>query len=171
MVFARTKLMLQDNCFEQDPGDVELNYLGPNPHKLYKMIFTIMKSVFRAADSDVQEEKFSWGKKETEKFKTRIYLHKDMDKFTHILIRFDLSGQGTENSGNAKIRVKSVIRTEYPQDTVWQRSLFYEFMRTLWHNLFYHQKRIGYAEECRHYVVVFQKKMLEVFRQLNEQQS
>ncbi|MBU0898885.1 MAG: hypothetical protein KKB03_03070 [Nanoarchaeota archaeon] len=168
MVFARTKLMMQDNCFEQDPGDVQLNYIGPNPQKLYKIIFDAIKTVFRAADSDIQEEDFTWGKKETEKFKARIYLHKDLDKFTHMLIRFDISGQGTEESGNATIKVKPVMRTEYPQDTVWQRSLFYEFLRTLWHNLFYHQKRVDYTEECRQYVIVFQRRMQQVFKKLNE---
>lgn len=169
MVFARTKLMMQDNCFEQEPGDVTMEYIGPNPQKIYNNIFNIMKSIFRVADSDIQEEKFSWGKKEVEKFKTRIYLQKEMDKFSYLQIRIDLSGQGAENNGNAKVKIKSILRTEYPEDTVWQRSLFYEFLRTLWHNLFYHQSRANYTEECRHYVILFQKRMFQLFKKLQEQ--
>ncbi|MFH1445304.1 MAG: hypothetical protein ABIF08_02370 [Nanoarchaeota archaeon] len=169
MVFARTKLMLQDNCFDKEPGELELNYVGPNPQKLYKTMFDVAKTVFMVPDSDLQEERFTWGKKETEKFKSRLWVNKDVDKFTHMFVRLDFSGQGTEKTGNATIRIKPVIRTEYPQDTVWQRSIFYELIRTLWHNVFYHQKRADYTEECRHYTFLFQKKMQQAFKKLKEQ--
>jgi len=40
--------------------------------------------------------------------------------------------------------------TEYPQDTLWQKSIVYEMLRRLWHRLFYHHKRmqwLGYGKE------------------------
>jgi hypothetical protein len=166
MVFARTKLVLQDNCFEEEPGIVEIKYVGPNPQKLYKKVYELMKSIFKVPDSMIQEEKYNWGKGATEKFTVRWWVHKDLDRFSYLWIRFDLGGSGDEKRGNASIAVKPMLRSEYPQDTIWQRSLFYEMLRTFWHRVFYHKRREEYAEECRHLTVFFQKKIGEFFKEL-----
>ena len=167
--FARTKIVLQDDCYLKKPERITIVYVGPNPIKLYYKVYELIKAVFRAADSDVQEEKYSWGKGEQEKFKVRWYLHKDMDVYTYIYIRFDVSGAGDEKSGKAQIKIKPVIRTEYPQDTIWQRSLFYEMMRVFWHRAFYYRKREEYAEDCRNMVSMFNRQINEFFRQLREE--
>jgi len=92
-----------------------------------------------------------------------------LDPYTYLYLRFDVSGSGNEKSGNAKIKIKPVMRTEYPQDTLWQRSLFYEMMRTFWHRMFYHRKREEYAEECRNLITLFQREINEFFKQLREE--
>lgn len=166
MVFARTKLMLQDNCFEGEPGDVELKYVGPHCHKLYKKFYETLKSVFKVPASAIQEEKFNWGKGETEKMGCTWYVHKDMDRFTYLYIKISLSASGTEKAGVANIAIKPYLRSEYPQDTIWQRSLFYEFLRTFWHRVFYHRRRGEYNEECRHLVVFLQERLREIFEEL-----
>ncbi len=167
MVFARSKLTLEDNCFIEEPGGVEMKYVGPGVTKIYHRVYELMKSVFRVADSDIQETRYSWGKGERgEKFKVRWWLHKDMDLFSYLYIRFDLSGEGSEKTGHATISVRGLLRSEYPQDTVWQRSLFYEMLRTLWHRIFYHKKREEYAEECRHATILFNRKLKEFFEEL-----
>jgi hypothetical protein len=51
--------------------------------------------------------------------------------------------------GTLKIRVEGRIRTEYPQDTVWQRSLIYEMFRTFYHKIIYEGTRKKYIETCR----------------------
>jgi hypothetical protein len=168
MVFARTKLLIQDNCFEEEPGELEIKYVGPNPQELYKQTYEAMKEVFRVADSDIQEETFNWGKGKTEKFKVTWYLHKNMDQFTHLYIRIKIIGEGDTGTGGATITMKPMIRTEYPQDTLWQKSLFYEMMRTFWHRVFYHRQRFEYAEECRHLTILFRKNLQELFREVRE---
>ncbi len=169
MVFARTKILMQDNCYEEEPGEVVMKYVGPNPRQLYDKMWELMKSIFNVPDSSIQEETYNWGKGETtEKFKVGWLLHKDMDAFSYIYVKIGLSGEGDENSGNAVIKMKPYMRTEYPQDTVWQRSLFYEMLRMMWHNTFYSKKRDDYTEECRHLTVYFQRRMLEFFRELRE---
>ena len=50
MVFARTKLVLEDNCFEEDPGSVTVTLVGPHVTKLYKKGYDLIKTVFKAAD-------------------------------------------------------------------------------------------------------------------------
>ena len=154
-VFARTKIVLQEDCYREKPERMQIKYVGPNAIKLYHKSYDLIKAVFRASDTDLQEEKYNWGKGDKEKFSVRWFLHKDMDVYTYIYIRFDVSGSGDEKSGNATIKVKPVIR-----------SLFYEMMRTFWHRFYYHKKRQDYAEECRHGVIMFQRQMNEFFREL-----
>jgi len=172
MVFARSKLTMEDNCFEEEPGQVEMKFVGPNVTKIYKKMYESMKAVFRCSDADIQETEYSWGKSERgDKFSIVWWMHKDMDIFTYFYISFRLTGEGTDKAGSAKIAVRGLLRTEYPQDTVWQRSLFYEMIRTFWHRVFYHRKREEYAEECRHSVVLFEKKMKEFFQEISAAQN
>ena len=85
-----------------------------------------------------------------------------------MFIRVRFSGEGDEKSGSAKIDMKPMLRTEYPQDTIWQRSIFYEMMRTMWHRAFYHRQRFDFNEECRHMAVMYQRQVQEFFKQLRE---
>jgi hypothetical protein len=168
MVFARTKLLIQDNCFEEDPGSLELNYVGPQPQKLYSKAYDLIKVVFKVADSDIQEDQYSWGKGKKEKFKVRWWVTKEVDRFTYFYIRVRLSGEGDEKTGNATLEIRPLLRTEYPQDTLWQKSLFYEMMRTFWHRVSYHRKRVEFGEECRHLTTMYAHKFQEFFRELKE---
>ena len=168
MAFARTKLLIQDNCFEEEPSLLEMNYVGPNPQKLYEKVYELLKVCFRVADSDIQEDEYNWGKGKRERFKVRWWIHKDLDRFTYMFIRVRFSGEGDEKGGSAKIDLKPMLRTEYPQDTVWQRSIIYEMFRTMWHRAFYHKERFDFAEECRHMAVMYQRQVQEFFKQLRE---
>jgi hypothetical protein len=165
--FVRTKLVLEDNCFEEEPGNVEMKLIGPGVTKLYSKMYELIRSVFGIPDADIQETTSSWGKgKEgAEKFKVRWWAHKDMDMFSYLYIRIDLAGEGN-SEGVAKITVRPLLRSEYPQDTVWQRSLFYEMLRTFWHRVFYYRKREQYAEQCRHMTNMLMTKIKEFFDSL-----
>lgn len=170
MVFARTRLLIQDRCFEESPGEIHIRYLGPNPSKLYKKCWELMQGIFDVPQSDIQETRYEWGRgREGDKFRVRWWLHKDMDTFTYIYFRVDLKGQGNEETGKAFIRLKGWLRSEYPQDTIWQRSIVYEMLRTLWHRVFYRQKREEYLEECRNSMVVYERKLKDYFEELREE--
>jgi hypothetical protein len=39
MVFARSKLTMEDNCFEEEPGSVEMKFVGQNVTKIYKKTY------------------------------------------------------------------------------------------------------------------------------------
>ena len=169
MVFARTKLMMEDNCFEEEPGEVSMKFVGPNVTRVYKKAYELMRAIFNVPESNIQETDYNWGKtKDGEKFNVTWWLHKDMDIFTYLYIRFRLKGDQSGGSGKLTLGVRGLIRSEYPQDTVWQRSLFYEMLRTFWHRMFYRKKREEYADECRHGVVLYQKKIKEFFEELRK---
>ena len=167
MVFARSKLVLEDNCFEEDPSIITIRLVGPNITKIYGTVYELMKSVFHVTDSDIQETMYQWGKgKDKDKFAVTWWMHRDLDPFSYMYISFKLKGAGNEETGAATLAIKGILRAEYPQDTVWQRSLFYEMMRTFWHRLFYHKKREEYAEDCRHTIILFQKKLTEFYHKM-----
>lgn len=168
-VFARSKLTLKDNCFKEEPNVVSFKYVGPNPQKLYHFCYNLIKTVWRATDGDVQEEAYNWTKSgDEEKFRVRWVLHKDLDKFTYYWVKITLEGAGSEKSGKASVEISPVIFTEYPQDTVWQRSLLYEMLRTFWHRIFYHSKRAEYLTECRDLTAFYAKKVKAYFKELTE---
>jgi hypothetical protein len=167
-VFARTKLMIQEDCYHDKPERPMIKYVGPNAMNLYYKAYELIKAVFRVSDSDIEEERYNWSKGEKDKFKVRWFVHKDLDAYTYIYIRVDVSASGDEKMGTAGIKIKPVMRTEYPQDTLWQRSLFYEMTRMFWHRAFYHEKREQYAEECRSMLITFQRQMNEFFKQMRE---
>jgi hypothetical protein len=169
MVYARTKMLLEDNCFEEEPGEVAMSFITPNATKFYQKMYELMRSIFNVPESHIQEVDYSWGKsKDKEKFKVTWWLHKDMDIFTYLYVRFKVSGEGNGGLGKVNVGVRGLIRTEYPQETVWQRSLFYEMLRTFWHRAFYRKKREEYAEECRHLVIFYQRKIREFYEELKK---
>ena len=169
MPFARTKLVIEDNCFEEEPGAISMRFIGMGVPKLYKKMYELIKSVFNVPESQIQETSHDWGRgKDKVKFSITWWLHKDLDVFSYLYIKFVLKGEGDEKTGNASVAVSPLVRSEYPQDTIWQRSLFYEMLRTFWHRVSYHRQRFDYSEECRHMVVTYQHQMQEFFKQLRE---
>ena len=129
-VFARTKLLIHDDCFAP-PGTpyLTLSYSGPNPQDLYKKIRELLMTVFKVDPGEIQEKEVSWDRTTaTEKLKIKFELVKDMDTFSFMIVTVDLKGE-TKHSrqfgkeGTAEITIEAGLRTEYPQDTLWQRSL------------------------------------------------
>jgi len=53
MVFARTKLLIQDDLMRPRPV-FRINYSGPHPTRLYREIPDILASVFKAHVGQVQ---------------------------------------------------------------------------------------------------------------------
>ncbi len=167
--FARTKMTFQDDCYPDKPEIPAVNLVGANVPKLYHIVYDAMKNSFNVLDNEIEEEDYTWGKSgDKEKFSVRWYVHKDVDYFTFFYLRVDLKGSGNENTGKASIKIKSIMRTAFPQDTLWQRSLLYEMMRTFWHRTFYHKKRVQYLVDCRNITSHFMKMVVKEFREINE---
>ena len=173
-VFSRTKLLLHDDCFDQGTPDLTLNYSGPNPQKAYAKVKEMFTTVFALKGNErIQEIDYSWnrdGDKET--FNVKWQLVKDMDHFSYLVFNIKLKGQATHGKkgpeGKATITIDGAIRTEYPQDTVWERSIFYEIGRVFWHKVFYHEKRADYQNECRDIMSLFINELKSFFNLLPE---
>lgn len=165
MVFARAKIMIQDWCLEERPVYLVLNYTGPNPQLAIKRCVDLLKTVFKVTDSEIQEKVFSWDRSgKEEKFAIEYELRKDLDKNTYLFIQGNLDGSLTPSEefgkeGRIRIRIRGAVRAEYPQDTFWQRSIIYEFFRSLYHKIIYVGLWEKYMEDCREMLTLFINEM------------
>ena len=148
MAWARTKLMIHDDLLRPVPNIV-MKIEGPHPQRFYKEIYNLMLVNFRVSEHSIQEKEFTWSKGNPEKFKIKWEIDKDLDKFSYYWIEVTLEGQVSGSAGKVKIDIDGALRTEYPQDTMWQKSLFYEFLRMIWHSTFYSSKRDEFLREGR----------------------
>jgi len=161
MVWARTKLMIHDDLLKP-VSKVKISFTGEKPEKFYEAIYNLLVTTFRVSEHSIQEKEFQWHKGEPTKFKIKWELNKDLDKFSYFYVVVELNGTSSKEHGKADIDVEGALRTEYPQDTYWQKSLPYEILRMFWHSSFYSSKRDEYLREGRVLLSTFisQLKML-----------
>ena len=170
-VFARTKLLIHDYCLFPVPY-AHFTYSGPNPQNAYENIKRLFASVFNVDEREIQEREFRWDRIEDEEvFHTRWEVIKDLDQFTFEHIVVVLDGRAKPNKevgkeGTARIRIEGRIRTEYPQETIWQRSLLYEMFRVFYHRVIYDSTRKRYLEQCRTELARFNEEMRSFFNLL-----
>jgi hypothetical protein len=159
-IFARTKLVIHDYCLEIPgsplPGKrtLTLEYSGPNPQAAYYQARKIISSIFKVPESDVIEKDFRLEKKgDEEVFEVTFDVIKDMDRFSFIQISLKMKGKVKPSKefgkeGELSLEIDGYLRTEYPQDTLWQRSLIYEMFRAFYHKVIYESTREKYRKEC-----------------------
>ncbi len=165
-IFARTKITIEDDCMKP-PGApyITLNYSGPNPQLLYKKIKELILTIWKADLSELQEKEFMWDRTAgAEKFSVKFELIKDLDTFSYMEMGVSLSGTAEPSKefgkeGSASVRIDPKIRTEYPQDTLWQRSFIYEIFRVFYHRVLYEEARKRFKEECRRNAMLLQEEI------------
>ncbi len=163
MVWARTKLVIQDELLRpRNRYVVEFN--GLKPDKFYHALPKIFMAVFRMDEHHLQEKKISWTHGETEKFKVVWEGTKELDSLSYITFNIELSGSQSKGSGDANIILEGYLRTEYSQDTVWERSILYEMLRIFWHKSFYIAQRNKYMEEGRREMASFVEEVKKLAR-------
>jgi len=151
-IFAKTKLVIHEDCLRT--RSITLSYQGPNPQNLYREIKKLLSTVLQLEEHEVEEREFSWDRSTAEeKFRVTFYAVKDFDLNTYMEMIVRLEGEAKPSKefgkeGFAKVVLESRIRTEYPQDTFWQRSLIYELFRSFYHKVIYSSARERYREEC-----------------------
>ncbi|MCD6477223.1 MAG: hypothetical protein J7K26_03665 [Candidatus Aenigmarchaeota archaeon] len=162
-MWAKTKLLIHDDLLRPLP-ETTIELGNVDVEKLYKEIPKLAMSVFKLSEDQIQEKEFKWQKGEATKIKVKWELDKDLDKFSYYWIEIKMSGSVSKSAGNIKITISPALRTEYPQDTWWHRSLFYEILRMFWHTVFYTSKRDQYKKEGRRLVILFIDKIKEFSR-------
>ncbi|MFH0836613.1 MAG: hypothetical protein V1870_00630 [Candidatus Aenigmatarchaeota archaeon] len=170
MVWARTKLLIWDYVFEP-VKEIGISFEGRNPDKMYKKIHELLRLVFNVPEGYIQEKDYKWEKKkDIEQFSIDWEITKIFDTYTYIVIEISLSGFVlAEGDGKAKIRIRPRLITEYPQDTIWQQSIIYEFIRRFWHKMYYHKKRMEYLYVAKELVIEFERKIKEFMEELRKQ--
>jgi len=165
-VFARTKLLISDDCMKP-PGSagLTLKYSGPNPQNIYEKSKEIATTLWALEPGAIQEKEVNWDRTGLgEKFSIKMEIIKDLDNFSFILLKVDIDGESKPSrdfgkEGRASLKIEAALRTEYPQDTLWQRSIFYEFWRAFLHKVLFEDKRKHYLQECRETTLRFQEEL------------
>ncbi len=153
-VFARTKLTIEADCMEPRVK-LDISYSGPNPDKIYPKILEILEKVLAIPKDNIQEKEYAWNRsKIPEEFSASIDAIKDFDRFTYMLIEISLKGKVKPSKefgkeGSATITIHGIIRTEYPQDTLFQRSIIYQYIMNFYHKMYYQRKFEEYRKQCR----------------------
>lgn len=157
--------MIHDDCMTPSPTYITLDYAGPNPQNIYKKIRELFMSIWKVGTDEIREKEVSWDRTTaSEKFKVKFEVVKDMDAFSYMLITVDLEGEAKHSrqfgkEGTARIQMEASLRTEYPQDTLWQKSLFYEMYRTFYHKVIYEDVRKKYLRECKEEILRMQEEI------------
>lgn len=163
MVWARNKLVIHDDLLKPRNRFV-VEFRGLKPDKFYHAVPKIFISVFRVDEHHLQEKKISWTHGDTEKFKIAWEGTKELDSFSYLLFNIELSGSQSKGSGEASIVIEGYLRTEYPQDTVWEKSILSEMLRIFWHKRFYTSQRNKYMEDGRREMSAFVEEIKKLAR-------
>jgi len=163
MVWARSRLVIRDYVFEPR-RDLYLMWSGKLPTKIYLEVYHLLQDVFSVPESHIIEMVFDWETKGgNNKFKIGWRVLKEFDIYTYLRLDVNMSGKIDENgNGTISIAIKPRFFTEYPQDTVFQQTIFYEILRRAWHVLFYEKKRFQYKEESRILIMEFHRRLKEL---------
>ena len=168
MVWARSRMMIWDYIFEP-VNNIIINYVGPDSDTFYEKIHELIREIFNVPDAYIQEKDYTWEKgKEVQKFDVAWEVNKILDVFTYITIEIELTGFKSKDSGRCRIKLKPRLITEYPQDTIWQNSLFYEIFRRMWHRAFYHSKRMSFLALGKDLVVTFEREIKKHGQKIGE---
>ncbi len=145
------KWVLDDDCLVP-ASTIRIDFKGTNPFRFYRDIRTVLREVLEIRGKDIWERDFRWDfAVEPRKFFVKVAAKKSFDNWTAAY--FELTFQGTQPSdlikeGEMVIFVYSKLRTEAPNDTIWQKSSMYKGMRWLYFRTFYNDARRILLNKC-----------------------
>ena len=166
---AGSKLTIWNELYKRGakPGSKDLTYIyeGKNAEKLTEFIPKLIQTIF--APTTWQQKVIKVSENE---YSAEWHMFKDMDFYSYLRIDVELKIKSKNNKGVAKIKLgEPVIVTEYPQETYWQKTFFYEVLRVLWHNLFYDKKLQYYLDWGRTKISCFEEKLFKYFEKLKNE--
>lgn len=172
-VFARAKLLIEEQCLTYRPK-MTFSYTGPNPQKAYKKLLSILVDDINVPRENVQEKGFKWDRTGSEeKFSARFEVIKDFDKFSYLFLSISMSGTVKPSKefgkeGTVSFTMGGIVRTEYPQDSMWERSFLYEMFRMFYHRTIYHDKTKRHVQDCRDWMLLITNEMKSFFNLLQK---
>jgi hypothetical protein len=114
------------------------SYEGPKANILVKNFKKDVAIAIGLPEEEVKEQNFSVSRKEKEFINASFRLTKAIDKYSYYLFEFSYNAiLDLEGNGKFDANFKVTVYTEYPKVTLWQRSIFYEIWRSLFHEFFY----------------------------------
>jgi hypothetical protein len=170
-VFARSKLVMEEYCLTLRPR-LDFTYTGPNPQKAYQKLMDILITNIAVPRENIQEKDFRWDRGgEVENFSAALEVIKDYDAFSYMQMTISVKGtlkpsKEFGKEGNVSITIEGIVRTEYPQDTPWERSFIYEIFRRFYDVVLYKEQRKRFTDLCRDQMLTVQNELKSFFNLL-----
>ena len=170
-IFARAKLTLEEQCLTLRPR-IELRYNGPNPEKAYPKMIDILIKDLGIPRENIQEKEFKFDRSGSEeKFSAAMEVIKDFDKFSYMHLGITMKGSMKPSKefgkeGEMFVEIEGMVRTEYPQDTVWERSFVNEVFRAFYHRVLYNEQRKKWVDQCRDSILQIHEQVKSLFNLL-----
>jgi hypothetical protein len=163
------KLVMWNELYKRGakPGlkNLAYSYEGKNPERIIPFLPKLVRLVFNPTTWQQKEIKVGEGK-----YDSSWYLFKDLDTYTYFRVDIELSVKYKDGKGTAKVKLgEPVIITEYPQETPWQKSFFYEIIRMFWHTYFYQKRLVAHLDWGRLQVSIFEEKLLHFFERMKDE--
>jgi hypothetical protein len=145
------KIIMEDDCLA--PAEkIELEYAGPNPFKAYLITKRTLQQVFEIKTKDIWEREFRWDYTgDPRGFFIRIFARKKMDKNTYVFSEIIFQGKqptDPKKPGSLKMKIGGYVKTTFPQDTIFQKTLYRMFI-WIYHRLIYFKQRRYYLDYCK----------------------
>jgi len=114
------------------------SYEGPKAGILVKNFKKDIATAIGLPEEEVKEQNFSVSRKEKEIINATFRLTKMIDSYSYYLFEISYNASlDLEGNGKFDSSFKVTLITEYPKVTFWQRSIFYEIWRSLFHEFYY----------------------------------
>jgi hypothetical protein len=114
------------------------SYEGPKASWLVKNLKKDLAFAIGLPEEEIREQNYSISRKEREIISGTFRITKRIDTYSYYLFEISYSANlDEEGNGKFNANFKVTLYTEYPKVTAWQRSIFYEIWRTLFHEFYY----------------------------------
>ncbi|MEM1634280.1 MAG: hypothetical protein QW714_00955 [Nanopusillaceae archaeon] len=135
---------------------LEFVYEGPNVSSLSKNVKKIISSALEILEEEIKEASFSLSRKEKEVMDASYFLNKRIDNNCYYRFEIKVSYEADINdNGKFKASIKGSLYFELPQETSFQRSIFYHFFFSLYWNLYYSKIVEKYISQGKEYLQRF----------------
>lgn len=151
--------MLQLICMQvfEEVARKKTSFQSEDWHTTYNYLKNILNRRFDF--NKVTEELFTFNEEKSEAH-SELTLEKEFDKYTKLEISLIIVLNTRTNT--AEIEQEGVLKTEYPEDNPFQRSIFYFFIRTVWEKLYYGKVRQQYKDAGNTLMTELMKAIMEI---------
>jgi len=113
-----------------------IEYVGPNPTLIYKIIPDILLDTFRLGTSKIYEDEVKWDvTAEPTVFYGYWRANEKKDNLTALWIHVEVSGkQYKDKTGEVKIKIKGAMTTTFQYSNYFMRALFWFYTITFYRN-------------------------------------
>lgn len=143
--------VLEDDCLAPSARLI-VNYVGPNPFRVYKKTRALLREIFEVESKDLWERDFRWDESgDPRGFYVRVYVDKGMDDKSGVFCEVILEGKQPSDptkEGKLKITINARLVTRWNLDTAFKQLPFYRGLIWIYMRSLYRDVRRNYLLRC-----------------------